>query len=107
MMLFTAVMVGLAAQQGAAWTPASTELHVFLDTEGLLSTDGLALKQHRAMKPENGARVIVATEPWELLIFAYNSVVQVGNDHILFIRTHGTPVRCTNRAASAQHSVCQ
>eukprot|EP00035_Acanthoeca_spectabilis_P033366 m.23290 g.23290 ORF g.23290 m.23290 type:complete len:318 (-) comp5926_c0_seq1:1208-2161(-) len=90
MMLFTAVMVGLAAQQGAAWTPASTELHVFLDTEGLLSTDGLALKQHRGMKPENGARVIVATEPWELLIFAYNSVVQVSDTEVrLYYDTFG------------------
>lgn len=59
------------------WTPASPALHLFFDLEGLASVDGLKLKQHRAIKPPSGDFVIAATEPWEPLVFAYDSVVQV------------------------------
>ena len=66
-----------SSSSATPWTPASPALHLFFDLEGLASVDGLRLKQHRAIKPPSGDFVIAPTEPWEPLVFAYDSVVQV------------------------------
>jgi hypothetical protein len=59
------------------WSPASPSLHLFFDLQGLASVSGLQLKQHKPVKPPSGEFVIASENPWEPLVFAYDSVVQV------------------------------
>jgi hypothetical protein len=69
-----AVRTSLATSQ---WSPASPSLHLFFDLQGLASVSGLRLKQHKPVKPPSGEFVIASENPWEPLVFAYDSVVQV------------------------------
>jgi len=62
---------------GGQWSPASPSLHLFFDLQGLASVSGLQLKQHKPVKPPSGEFVIASENPWEPLVFAYDSVVQV------------------------------